>query len=321
LSLAHIIGNTVVGNWAVSSFGGDFGGGISISSSGGRFANNIVAFNSSGILASVTVSPSQFLHNCVYGNSITNYSNLSDPTGVNGNISEDPRFVDPHTYRLGSDSPCIDAGLDSVIDPAWRDIDGEPRRQGARVDIGCYEYTALPVWERWIPDPEDVSVTVTNLGGISYAQISILLRNDCRQVLGIAPLARADGRFILDFSMTQAEGINCAERLDEVSHDVALGGLIPGDYGVDLTAWGTSFTELSFVASDSGERTLVEPGWYEGAFKFRILGLPTIDYVVLTSTNLIHWVPVHTNRGGGLYTAGPNATEAPARLYQVRIDP
>jgi nitrous oxidase accessory protein NosD len=121
-SRAHITGNTVVGNWAVSSFGGDFGGGISIGSSGGRFANNIVAFNSSGILASVTVSPSQFLHNCVYGNSITNYSNLSDPTGVNGNISEDPRFADTHTYRLGSDSPCIDAGLDSSFSAALRRI-------------------------------------------------------------------------------------------------------------------------------------------------------------------------------------------------------
>jgi len=60
----------------------------------------------------------------------------------------DPGFVDPGSgdYRLRDDSPCIDAGeiglrWEDEDNPLFddRDLDGNPRLQGAAVDQGCYE--------------------------------------------------------------------------------------------------------------------------------------------------------------------------------------
>ncbi|MBI5501067.1 MAG: right-handed parallel beta-helix repeat-containing protein [Deltaproteobacteria bacterium] len=53
-----------------------------------------------------------------------------EDAGHPGNIEADPRFLDPGSgdYRLGPDSPCIDAG---VPEDAFRDADGSPNDMGA----------------------------------------------------------------------------------------------------------------------------------------------------------------------------------------------
>lgn len=53
-----------------------------------------------------------------------------------------PLFVDRNAsdYHLTPESPCIDAGDDSVVSPVWLDMDGLARIQGAHVDIGADEY-------------------------------------------------------------------------------------------------------------------------------------------------------------------------------------
>ena len=75
----------------------------------------------------------------------------------NGCITADPKFVDPANgdFRLQTDSPCVNKGLNAdwmttnEIDPVTGkrkkvlDLAGSlrisPKREGARVDIGCYE--------------------------------------------------------------------------------------------------------------------------------------------------------------------------------------
>ena len=47
--------------------------------------------------------------------------------GTNGNISEDPLFKDVNSFRLRSDSPCINAGDSLLID-----------RDGTHSDMGIY---------------------------------------------------------------------------------------------------------------------------------------------------------------------------------------
>jgi hypothetical protein len=79
--------------------------------------------------------------------------------GTNGNISEDPVFVGVRIYALTCDSPCLDAGDDSLIatdfpdvddDGTWNepspyDVVGGPREVDAvpnttyDVDMGAYE--------------------------------------------------------------------------------------------------------------------------------------------------------------------------------------
>ncbi len=104
----------------------------------------MVAFNSSGVSRSGEDGTPILWHNCVYGNTAYDYSGIDDPTGADGNISEDPLFVltpDPGPdgewgteddelgdARLSAGSPCIDAG-DNAYVPEFvtTDLEGNPR--------------------------------------------------------------------------------------------------------------------------------------------------------------------------------------------------
>lgn len=72
----------------------------------------------------------------------------TDQTGINGNISADPLFVDPDNedFQLGPTSPSIDAGDNSVTGLPATDILGNNRIVNgdmsgtADIDMGAYEY-------------------------------------------------------------------------------------------------------------------------------------------------------------------------------------
>lgn len=94
------------------------------------------------------------MHYCnVWSPSGVNFYNMTDPTGTNGMISEDPDFKDVSggNYRLRYGSSCIDAGntpattaTDKMGAPRYDDPrtenTGVPDGQGAVADIGAYEF-------------------------------------------------------------------------------------------------------------------------------------------------------------------------------------
>jgi cysteine-rich repeat protein len=119
--------------------GASAGGGLYLYVSSPTIANTIVAFNSSGIrLDGGAPTP---LYNCVYGNIAYDYEGLTDPTGIDGNISADPVFVqnpepgpdgmwgtgddDLGDLQLSSSSPCIDAGDNDEVPPDTPDLDDD----------------------------------------------------------------------------------------------------------------------------------------------------------------------------------------------------
>ena len=62
---------------------------------------------------------------------------------LNGNIDENPLFVDPanSNYHLTENSPCIGAGdHDTDISDYEKDLDGNYRIRDALIDMGAYEY-------------------------------------------------------------------------------------------------------------------------------------------------------------------------------------
>ncbi len=126
--------------------------------------NSIVAFNARGIVAEDD-GPAVLLSNCVWGNTIADYDGIADPTGTMGNLSVDPQLADylHGSMHLQPDSPCIDAGTNAGVDPAWTDVDGEARVQGAGVDIGADESSGVtwPVGPfivvRVSPDGDDLN--------------------------------------------------------------------------------------------------------------------------------------------------------------------
>jgi parallel beta-helix repeat protein len=129
----QIANNTIVGNLY----------GISMTSaSPAIIKNNIIVGNSVG-LETDNLGGHSFIwqNNLVYGNS-TNYSEILDQTGTNGNISVDPLFFDPgdNDYHLCLGSPAVDAGDATGLNLPSTDFEGNPRVIGANVDIGAYEF-------------------------------------------------------------------------------------------------------------------------------------------------------------------------------------
>jgi hypothetical protein len=132
-----IVNNTIVNNWAAA------GGGICYSQ--GVIVNCIIWGNN---------PHSEYLRQ-LYSSSEPTYSCIEEWTGGEGNISENPGFVDPdgpdnhpdtyedNNYRLRRDSPCTDAGFNH-LDLPETDILGNPRiLYGGRsftVDMGAYEF-------------------------------------------------------------------------------------------------------------------------------------------------------------------------------------
>lgn len=122
----------------VTSAGNDTG--IWTENSSMTVVNCIIAANRLGISAGGTNAP-VFRNTDVYGNSNGNFVNVPDPGTANGNISQDPLFiaVASGNCRIQAGSPCIDAGDDSANPGTGLDVQGQPRKQGAHIDMGAWE--------------------------------------------------------------------------------------------------------------------------------------------------------------------------------------
>jgi hypothetical protein len=140
---ARIINNTLVDNAT----------GIRVAGSDAVIANNLVRSHAVGLaIASTGVSNR---NNLVADNDTDFVGTSAGP----GTVFDAPSFVGPSDYRLASGSPGIDDGDSAAVPPELTtDLAGQPRIQGAAVDIGAYE----------APEPDGAAVvalaTVLALG-------------------------------------------------------------------------------------------------------------------------------------------------------------
>ena len=133
-----ITNNTITGNSAAS------GGGIYWTSSSPTITNTIIAFNSSGIYRFGTW---RHPHAPLQLRLRQHRLRLLRPGRTHRHQRQhqaDPTFVQPsapYDLHLLVASPCINAGDPAyVAGPGETDMDGQPRKIGAGVDIGADEY-------------------------------------------------------------------------------------------------------------------------------------------------------------------------------------
>ncbi|MBL8880773.1 MAG: right-handed parallel beta-helix repeat-containing protein, partial [Phycisphaerales bacterium] len=130
---------TIAGNSA-----GLFGSAIFLrSNSTIVISNSILCLNSAG---EIDVSA---------GSALVNYSDVCGGWPGLGNIDSAPSFIDPANgdYHLQLCSPCVNTGDPAYIPfPVDTDIDGEPRRLGARVDMGADEVPHTDADGDGVPD-------------------------------------------------------------------------------------------------------------------------------------------------------------------------
>lgn len=109
-----------------------------VPSAGHEIRNNAITQNGIGLevdFGSEANNPT-FANNLVWANT-ANYDVITDQTGVAGNISADPQYVNAtNDFHLAPTSPAIDAG--SVADAPDHDFDGNARPVNLP-DIGAYE--------------------------------------------------------------------------------------------------------------------------------------------------------------------------------------
>jgi hypothetical protein len=101
--------------------------------------NSIVYFNTAAIQGA------NFFYNPNISSSIGFCCTTPMPTNGIGNITNAPLFVDSTNgnFRLQSNSPCIDAGNNAYVS-GLVDLDGAERVVGGTVDMGAYEWIAVP---------------------------------------------------------------------------------------------------------------------------------------------------------------------------------
>lgn len=148
-----VVNNTISHNYgdAIRFFGGSW-----------SFENNIISHNEGYGL--FTLGGTVYLsHNNIWGNvsgsdTLNYYGLKEDPTGKNGNISEDPCFGNPvhENFHLCFNSPCINSG-----DPNYP----TPPEGGERIDLGALEYTS----------PDKICGDVNGDGFVDFGDINYLI--------------------------------------------------------------------------------------------------------------------------------------------------
>jgi predicted outer membrane repeat protein len=74
----------------------------------------------------------------IRGSAVVTYSAVDGGWAGVGNVAADPLLVGGGNYRLQTGSPCLDAGNNTAVSSSI-DLDGDPRIQGAAVDMGAFE--------------------------------------------------------------------------------------------------------------------------------------------------------------------------------------
>jgi hypothetical protein len=170
--------------------------------------------------------------------------------------------------------------------------------------------------------PGQVTLTVTNIGGITYASYVITTSNTCQSISLDGQLTRTNNQFSQGFQgTTMVAGGDCASKIATVTGMLILGALPPGTYSLNLTSAGQSFDTVPFTVVPDPGKTLLSPTLLaDGSLQFQIDGLSPVSYSVEASEDLRYWTTIYSGTLPDTFT-DPDAAIFPTRYYRARIEP
>ena len=146
------------------------------------------------------LSPPIIHHNNVFNSSGAEYGgDCGDLTGVDGNISADPLFLNSGSdYHLGDGSPSIDAGDNQALEMLLTDFDGDARILDG--DLDGYAVVDMG-YDEFVP-PEPTEVVIGEVGQITAALSHVpytvtLSQSFTNPVVFAQPLSSADAESAL----------------------------------------------------------------------------------------------------------------------------
>ncbi|NNF99401.1 MAG: hypothetical protein HKM93_08485, partial [Desulfobacteraceae bacterium] len=181
-----VVNNTIVGNFSPEG-SGVYADGYDESA---ELTNNLIIARPGLNAIGCGDNPPIINSNDIYSSLGPAYTGIcTDQTGLNGNISVDPLFVDiaSDDYRLDPESPVIDVGDSTEPNLPATDIAGSARIVGAGVDMGAYEFTPNPGYLEF-----SASVFTTN-------------ESDSNAVITIKRKAGKTGEVTVDFSTSDVD--------------------------------------------------------------------------------------------------------------------
>lgn len=218
---------TLTGNRFTES--GGSGGGVGWSyGSGVTEVNNCILYNNVDLYG----SPNNY-----GGGGNLNYCCTTPLPAGPGNFTDDPSFVNyaGGDLHLASNSLCINTGGDSYSTSITNDLDGNPRRVGAAVDVGAYEYQSV------LPVPVAPSLQASWNNVVTGYVVAFT-----GQIGGRPTSSRWEF----------GDGTIVSNQLPNISHTWAL----PGNYAVGLRAYNASYPDG--LAATVTVQVTAQSAWY-----------------------------------------------------------
>lgn len=305
ISLDGGVGSVVDNNTIVRNFGWEYTG--VLSGLAAEIRNNIFAQGSGGIVTPTGSTPT-IENNCFFGN-VTN-----DMVGDFALLA-DPQFVDDQaTFFLSGSSPCIDAGLDSVVQPDWTDVYGRPRISGSAVDLGAVEMqpddTVLPVTH--VP-----AFSIEVVGGVAYLKYERTVDGDYTGDLMPAPYLDGD-TIRWDFQLSL--DVNSSSPGSSFAGTIPLGTPAPGTYQFQPSSWGVPLATTQFVIPPDGPGTMTNPALTLDGFQFTLNGVDNVRYITDQTADFQSWQTVATSDDVGQPVMIPANQLTGRDFFRVRME-
>jgi T5SS/PEP-CTERM-associated repeat protein len=168
--------------------------------------------------------------------------------------------------------------------------------------------------------PGQLLVSVTNIGGITYAICTATTSNTCDTIALDGAVARTNNVFNQVFVGTRFVRGDCSADVATMTNVLVLGALPPGNYAFNIVSGGQIIATIPFTATSSSETLLNPMRMADGSIQFQLNGVALVGCKIEASSDLINWIELDQKTFPAIFT-DPDAAIFPQRFYRARIGP